>query len=195
MRAASRFAVSGLALLLFALLLLACGRQAPAAEDAPPATQPPAVAEAPAEAEPTRSQAAVPSLVPSHEPTIARGPTFQPTKKPATEPIPEMLIALPGLSEIVLLTPAEGVGLKPGFEWQTVNGAVRYALLVYHPNGQPYWAWEGSGTSVYLGGGDSQAPPEDSAGPILLDGMSWGVMAFDAADLLIASSAMRPISP
>jgi hypothetical protein len=196
MPAARRFAEPRLLLLLFALLILACRPLAPVAEDMPAATQTPAMAETPAEVELIGPTVVEPPPMPDQEPTIVPGLTTLPTEEPTTELIPEMLITLPGLAEIVLLTPTEGVGLKPRLEWEMVNGADRYALIIYHSNGQPYWAWEGSGTSVYLGGGDSETPPpENSAGPILVDGMTWGVMAFDTAGLLIASSTVRTISP
>jgi hypothetical protein len=99
-----------------------------------------------------------------------------------------------GLESIELLTPTQGAGTKPLFEWSPVEGAARYALLVYFPDGEPYWAWTGAETSVYLGGGH-EAPPEDAAGPSLVEGMSWAVLAFDGENNLIASSATRPIAP
>ena len=99
-----------------------------------------------------------------------------------------------GLETIELLTPASGVGQKPNFEWSAVDGAASYTLFVNFSDGQPYWTWSGEATSIYLGGYDSP-PPADAAGPILLDGMSWAVIAFNAEANVIASSNLRPISP
>lgn len=106
----------------------------------------------------------------------------------------EKLAPFNGLADIELLTPTQGVGIKPKFEWSPVDRAARYALSLRFSDGQPYWAWSGSSTSVYLGGLDSP-PPDSAEGPILLDGMSWGVIAFDAGGNVIASSVYRDISP
>lgn len=100
----------------------------------------------------------------------------------------------PGVAEIVLTTPSEGVGQRPLFEWQPVDGTIRYALVVYNAKGKAYWAWEGKETSVYLGGGQTR-PPDESVGPVLQEGMSWSVMAFGADERLIATSNVSPISP
>lgn len=99
-----------------------------------------------------------------------------------------------GAAAIELLTPTSDAGLKPLFEWSPVENASRYSVFLQFSDGQPYWSWSGAGTSVYLGGYDS-APPDDSAGPVLLDGMSWAVVAFDAQGTVIASSHLQPISP
>lgn len=98
------------------------------------------------------------------------------------------------LASVELLTPASGNGRKPLLEWMPVTGAVRYSLLVQFPDGQPYWAWGGDETSVYLGGAHS-APPPDASGPVLQPGMAWSVVAFDAEHNVIATSALQPLSP
>jgi hypothetical protein len=71
---------------------------------------------------------------------------------------------------------------------------VQYTLVLYTTDRKPYWAWDGTASSVYLGGSDT-APRDDSAGPVLSTGMSWAVMAFDGDDQLIGCSVLRPISP
>lgn len=109
-------------------------------------------------------------------------------------PIPEPLIDAPGLAQIELTTPLEGAGVKPRFEWRAIEGAVSYTLVLYTPEGAPYWSWTGVATAVYLGGGDTPPPP-DSAGPVLSPGMTWGVMAFNQSDVLVGTSARQPISP
>lgn len=98
------------------------------------------------------------------------------------------------LATVELLTPSSGAGSKPKFEWSSVDGAAQYSLFLQFSDGQPYWSWTGSSTSIYLGGLDS-APPEDAAGPILLEGMSWAVIALDADGNVIASSNLQTISP
>jgi hypothetical protein len=98
------------------------------------------------------------------------------------------------VEEITLTTPQEGVGVKPQFAWEPLDGATWYTLVLYTADREPYWAWEGADTSIYLGGNDTP-PSEDSAGPVLSADMSWAVMAFDGDDRLIGSSVLRPISP
>jgi hypothetical protein len=110
-----------------------------------------------------------------------------------TQP-PKLLVDVPGVQEIALTTPQEGAGIKPHFTWEPLDGAARYTLVLYTAGREPYWAWEGAATSVYLGGSDTP-PREDSAGPVLSAGMSWAVMAFGSDDRLIGSSVLRPISP
>ena len=88
--------------------------------------------------------------------------------------------------EIVLLTPTQAAGRHPKFEWQPVAEAVRYSVVVL-ADGKPYWAWEGSETLVYLGGGH-KPPPADRIGPMLIRPMEWYVTAFDAQGKIIAYS-------
>ena len=98
------------------------------------------------------------------------------------------------LPEVELLTPTEGVGVKPLFEWQAVDGAAWYGLSLRTSTGETYWAWMGPQTSIFLGGVSDQ-PRENSAGPVLEDGMQWAVVAYDSQDQIIAASSLRPISP
>lgn len=121
-------------------------------------------------------------------PTAEPAPTVEPTQ-PA-----RLLIDLSGVDEITLNTPQKGAGVKPQFAWQPLDGAVRYTVVLYTADRKPYWAWDGTATSIYLGGSDT-APRDDSAGPVLSAGMLWAVMAFNGDDRLIGSSALRPISP
>ncbi len=106
----------------------------------------------------------------------------------------EPFVPFADIATVELLTATNGVGIKPLFEWSPVNGAASYSVYVQFSDGQPYWAWSGTDTSVYLGGLHF-APPENAEGPILLDGMAWAVLAFDANGNVIASSVLQPISP
>ncbi len=114
----------------------------------------------------------------------------------ATEQAPsgEPFLPFSGLTSIQLLTPSSGAGIKPLFEWSPIDGAAQYSLFLQFSDGQPYWTWTGTSTSIYLGGTDSP-PPEDAAGPILEDGMSWSIIALDAQGNIIATSALQLISP
>lgn len=85
-------------------------------------------------------------------------------------------------------------GPKPQLAWEPVAGAARYMLVVYAASGETYWAWEGGSTSVYMGG-SSEQPRADSAGPVIHEGMTWGVVGFDADGMLIGSSVRAPIAP
>jgi len=99
-----------------------------------------------------------------------------------------------GGTPIELLIPEQGAGAYPLFEWSAVPDAAFYLLFVFDTNGVTYWAWEGTTTSVYLGGLD-QPPTPGSMGPVLDVPMTWAVIAFDGDENLIASSAERPIAP
>ncbi|NOH12362.1 MAG: hypothetical protein HND51_12015 [Chloroflexi bacterium] len=113
------------------------------------------------------------------------------TSEPASS---GLFFDLDGIEEIEILTPTEGVGLKPLFEWRPVTGATNYLLVLQDALEQTYWTWRGSSTSIYLGG-VATAPPEDAAGPVLQTDMTWAVVALDAGDNVIASSRLRSISP
>jgi hypothetical protein len=120
------------------------------------------------------------------------GTTTEPAGTTATIPAGPFLLG--GGTAIEQLTPEQGVGAYPRFEWTAVPGAARYMLFVFDTNGAMFWAWEGSAASVYLGGLD-QPPTPGSMGPALDGPMSWAVGAFDAGGTLIAGSSARPIAP
>jgi len=103
---------------------------------------------------------------------------------------------LPGVNvpQIELLSPTEGVGLKPKFEWRAVDGAASYTLILKDVDGKTYWAWMGKNPYTWLGSSFT-APPEDSAGPTLQSDMRWAVAAFDAQNHLLGTSLFRSISP
>ena len=106
----------------------------------------------------------------------------------------EPFITGPNIANIKLLTDTQGVGEKPLLKWDSVANAGYYQLVVFDEAGKPYWAWEGSTTQIYLGGTDVQ-PPENSSGPFISNGYSWAVVAYNAENQPIASSAVRQISP
>jgi hypothetical protein len=105
------------------------------------------------------------------------------------EQVGEQLIA--GLPQIVQLTPLAGGGPRPSLDWEPVEGAIRYDVTLYAPDGIGYWAWHGPETSVVVG----ELATPDQSGPRVSPGMSWALLAFDADGLPIASSALRPIDP
>ena len=102
---------------------------------------------------------------------------------------------LPGLEldEVLLTTPLSGGGLRPLLAWGPANSAAYYAVKLYAPDGSPYWAWQGTATQIHVGG---EPVLEDYAeGPFVVDGMTWGVIAYDEEWAPIAASERRPIGP
>jgi hypothetical protein len=120
-------------------------------------------------------------------------PTEAPTNVP-TEVPSEPFLSVPGIGRVNLLTDVQGGGEKPSLAWESIPGADRYQLVVFDEAGEPYWAWEGAQTQVYMGGSESQ-PPADSSGPVVGVGYSWAVVAYDANGQITASSELRPVSP
>jgi hypothetical protein len=124
--------------------------------------------------------------------TEAATPAPDATTAPPT-PTTGPVIGVQGVTTIVQLTPTEGVGLHPLFEWEAVPGAVLYSLTLHTADDRPYWAWEGTETSIYLGGAVQLA--DDSVGPRLYEPMTWTVFAFDADGMIVGSSPARPVAP
>ena len=120
-------------------------------------------------------------------------PTEALTKVP-TEIPSEPFLRVPGIERVNLLTDVQGGGEKPLLAWESIPGADRYQLIVFDEAGEPYWAWQGSQTQVYMGGSESQ-PPADSSGPAVGAGYRWAVVAYDAKEEIVASSELKPISP
>lgn len=89
--------------------------------------------------------------------------------------------------------PEEGAGEVPTFEWEPVDGAVAYRMVVLDAGGQAVWAWEGPDTSVSLGGVPDR--PEGAEGPVLTPGSTWSVAALDERGHVVAASPARPASP
>lgn len=100
-----------------------------------------------------------------------------------------------GLPSIELTTPATGGGPWPELAWEPVDGADRYSVTLYSPQGGAYWAWNGSETAVIVGGFEESPPSDASVEPRLQPDMTWDVVAHDADGELIAQSGVRPIGP
>jgi hypothetical protein len=98
-----------------------------------------------------------------------------------------------GLEPIVLLTPEAGGGDRPDLEWQPVDGAVTYQITVRAPDGSVYWGRMGPETSVPFGGFPRLVP--EAAGPRIVAGMDWTVIAFDASMVPIGAGGPRSLSP
>jgi hypothetical protein len=126
----------------------------------------------------------------------AASPPSTPDAEAATvEPTPVVLPVSPSgppPAALELLTPAAGNGPRPDLAWTPVPGAQAYHLVLYGPDGMGYWAWQGAGSSVPLGGATLEP---GAPGPSLTDGMTWDVVAYDARGTLIAASGRQPIEP
>ena len=131
---------------------------------------------------------------PTIESTQESGEQVQSPTDAPTEAQGEPFLNVPGVGSIHLFTDVQGGGEKPLFAWESVSGADRYQLFVFDEAGEPYWAWEGTQTQVYLGGSDSQ-PPADSSGAAVGAGYHWAVVVYDSNGQVLASSELRSISP
>lgn len=89
--------------------------------------------------------------------------------------------------------PEEGAGEVPTFEWEPVESAAAYRMVVLDAEGRAVWAWEGPDTSVALGGVPDR--PEGAEGPVLTPGSTWSVAALDAEGHVLAVSPARSASP
>ncbi len=96
-----------------------------------------------------------------------------------------------GLGTVVLAQPFEG-GSHPTLAWEPVSGASSYWLVVRDGDGEAYWAWSGSATSVRLGAGERAVLNQTAA---LDEEMSWTVMAFDQNNTLIALTDVSTVTP
>lgn len=99
-------------------------------------------------------------------------------------------LGLPGME---LLTPVSGSGTRPILEWTEVSGADHYLVSVKTAEGNGYWAWRTESTSVPVGG--LPRLNEQAAGPRIVAGMTWSVIALDESGAIIAASNHRPIAP
>jgi hypothetical protein len=78
-----------------------------------------------------------------------------------------------------------GGGDQPTLSWDPVEGAVLYSVVVTDAAGEPFWAWQGDGTTATVGDG----APDPSVAP----DMTWSVDALDAAGDVVASSERLPL--
>ena len=100
-----------------------------------------------------------------------------------------------GVDPIEQFTASSGGGRWPELAWASVDGAARYSVTVYASDGRAYWAWSGSDESVLMGGFRTRPDESSNMAPMVRQGMTWDVAAFDSDGELIALSSERPISP
>ncbi len=119
--------------------------------------------------------------------TTTQATTMTTLLAPQAEPL------LTGARSVIQITPTEGVGLRPTLDWEAIEGAGTYFLVVKDEQGAAYWAWEGSATSILLGG--AEFPQDYGNGPTIGPGYLWSVSAYAADGMMLAISGDRPISP
>lgn len=91
----------------------------------------------------------------------------------------------------VLVTEPTVAGPHPELAWSAVDGAASYDLIVLDGAGDPYWAWSGGATSVYLGGVENP----DAIGAWVFDPLTWIVTARDSDGQPLAMSERAELLP
>ena len=93
-----------------------------------------------------------------------------------------------GIAAIRPTGPVRGRGARPAVTWAPVSGAVQYQVVLLDARRRPLWAWQGTGTSVVVGGAPKPGPATGS-GPRATKGSTWTVAALDAAGRPLGLSA------
>jgi hypothetical protein len=120
--------------------------------------------------------------------TIATTTTTQRTGPPVE------LADLDAVAEITVTTPVSGNGEHPLLAWAPVESAATYTVTLHRLDGEPYWAWTGAESQIWLGG-FADAPEPDVDGPFLAESMTLRVVAFDTETAIIAASRAVDIAP
>ena len=87
-----------------------------------------------------------------------------------------------------------GAGQVPQFEWEPVEDAAEYGVVVRDADGEAVWAWRGPTTEIWFGG-LSQDRPAGMAGPVVTSGSTWIVAAYDEEGHVVAVGAERGLDP
>jgi len=128
------------------------------------------------------------STTTTSQPTAEQSPTTTVSSADAQdEPL------LVGADPVIQITPTEGGGPRPILAWEGADGASSYFVVVKDDEGAAYWAWEGSETSIPLGG--AEFPQDHGNGPTIGPGYTWSVSAYAGDGTFLAISGDRPISP
>ena len=118
--------------------------------------------------------------------TTAPDDRTESTMRPTTTAAPERPRRL-----AVLAVDDAGSGSNPVLSWAPVDGAVLYRVVVLDPDGDAYWAWSGTETSIPVGG--SQTPT--LVGARVFDDVSWHVSAHAADGTPLALSERQTLTP
>ena len=98
-----------------------------------------------------------------------------------------------GLPALAIVSPEAGGGDRPDLSWESVDDAVDYRVTVLDPGGAVYWGWSGETTDVPFGGRPRLEPT--AAGPRVVPGMTWTVLAIDDDGVPLAAGGPVPLSP
>jgi hypothetical protein len=99
------------------------------------------------------------------------------------------------LATIEVIGPSETEsGDVPHFEWEGIDGADEYAVVVRDADGASTWAWQGDAEDIWFGGLTRERPP-GMAGPTVTAGSTWRVVAFDGDGHAVGISPERSLEP
>lgn len=129
---------------------------------------------------------------PSSKTTTAAASTTSVPPTTTTVPVSEFAEGF-RLPTIAIVSAPEGGGERPDLAWQPVDGAADYQLTVLDPDGGFYWGWRGATSDVPFGGRPRLVP--GAAGPRVVAGMTWTVVALDADNRPLAAGGPAPLSP
>ena len=111
------------------------------------------------------------------------------TEVPAPVEAPAVLPIAQGPAEVIALSVEDGIEpSRPIVSWAPIDGAQRYELLVRTASGELYWVWQGTATTIPIGGAPQLGP--NTAGAALAPGMTWYVVAIGEDGLPIAQSEL-----
>jgi hypothetical protein len=136
----------------------------------------------------TSDEATVTSAGPETTPTTVAATTVATTT--TTLPAVTSPLADRGVAALTLISPTTGIGERPTFTWQGVDGVDVYVVSVTGTDGTPLWAWRGITTEVALGGGLI----DGEEGPRLAGDATIDIFAVDGTGRIIAASGPVPIS-
>jgi len=111
------------------------------------------------------------------------------TTTTTTLPDPQIL----GADLIAVRTPTSGGGPRPLLEWEPVDGAGGYLVVVYDADGRPYWSTFTTEPQTPMGGPVPLG--EGRSGPAVAEGFTWVVHANGPFVAIAASSERRAIEP
>jgi hypothetical protein len=114
--------------------------------------------------------------------------------KPARVPAAAPSRPVRGVATIELRTRTKSRGDRPALSWSPVAGAAGYRVVLLDAGRRPYWSWQGTTSTVVVGGTEKPMPPA-AGGPRVVKGSTWSVVALDDAGQPVALSAPRAISP
>jgi len=146
-----------------------------------------------AEPTPVTTSATAPTSSSATTASSSATTTTPATTTPASTASPQNEPLLVGAEPVIQLTATEGVGIRPTLAWESVDGAASYFLVVKDESEVAYWAWDGSETSVPLGG--AEFPADFGNGPSIGPGYTWSVSAYAGDGTFLAISGDRPVSP